>query len=138
MKSKLEYVQDWFAKAGNDLKIALREMEADDPAADAVCFHFQQVAEKTLKTWLIWHDVPYKPTHNIEVLLAACEKVDADFERLRHVEALTPYAVEIRYADDFYLPTKEEMREAAEMAREAWDFVVAKFTSVGVNPIRDI
>jgi len=35
MKSKLEYVRDWFGKAANDLKIASREMEADDPAANA-------------------------------------------------------------------------------------------------------
>ncbi len=135
MKSKLEYVRDWFAKAGNDLKIASREMEAEDPATDAVCFHFQQAAEKALKAWLIWHDVQFRPTHNIEVLLVACEKIDADFERLRHVEGLTPYAVDIHYADDFYLPTEEEMREAAEMARETWDFVVAKLAALGVGAI---
>ena len=136
MKSKLEYVRDWFAKAGNDLKIASREMAAEDPASDAVCFHFQQAVEKTLKAWLIWHDVEYKPTHNIEILLAACEKIDAAFERLRHVEGLTPYAVEIRYADNFYLPTEQEMREAAEMARDTRDFVLAKFAAVGVDPMR--
>jgi HEPN domain-containing protein len=136
MKSKLEYVRDWFSKAASDLKIARREMAADDAAADAVCFHFQQAAEKVLKAWLVWHDVEYRPTYNIEVLLAACEKVDPAFEQLRHIEALTPYAVEIRYADDFYMPTADEMREAADMARAAWDFVVAKLAAADVNPAR--
>jgi len=133
MKSKREYVQDWLGKAANDLKIASREMKADDPASDAVCFHFQQAAEKVLKAWLVWHEIQYPPTHNIEVLLAACEKTDPEFEKLRHVEALTPYAVEIRYADDFYMPTADEMREAAEMARAAWDFIVAKLEAMGVT-----
>lgn len=135
MKSKREYVQDWFGKAANDLKIASREMEAEDPASDAVCFHFQQAAEKVLKAWLVWHEVEYRPTHNIEVLLAACEKIDHDFETLRHVEALTPYAVEIRYADDFYMPTADEMHEAHDLARATWDFVVAKFKALGVTAV---
>lgn len=137
MKSRLELVRNWFVKAGNDLKIALREMEAEDPATDAVCFHFQQAVEKTLKAWLTWQDIEYRPIHNIEVLLATCEKLDPDFKQLRHVESLTPYAVEIRYADDFYLPTEQEMREAAGMARETWDFVMAKLATVGVDPLKD-
>jgi HEPN domain-containing protein len=137
MKSKREYVQDWFVKAANDLKIARREMQAEDAASDAVCFHFQQAAEEVLKAWLVWHDVQYKPTHNIEVLLAACGQLDPEFRRLRHVEALTPYAVEIRYADDFYMPTADEMREAAGLAHAAWDLVVARFKKLGVIPGRD-
>jgi len=137
MKSKRDYVKDWFAKAANDLKIARREMEARDAASDAVCFHFQQAAEKVLKAWLVWHDVQYKPTHNIEVLLAACEKIDPDFRQLRDVEALTPYAVEIRYADDFYMPTADEMHEAAGLAQAAWDFVTVRFKKLGVIPVRD-
>jgi len=136
MKSKVEYVSDWFAKAASDLKIAAREMVADDPASDAVCFHFQQATEKALKAWLVWHDVPSQPTHNIEVLLAACEKIDRDFKRLRRVEALTPYAVEVRYADDFYMPTQAEMQEATEMARATREFVLGKFAALGVNPVR--
>ena len=124
MKSKRDYVKDWFAKAANDLKIARREMEARDAASDAVCFHFQQAAEKVLKAWLVWHDVQYKPTHNIEVLLAACEKIDPDFRQLRDVEALTPYAVEIRYADDFYMPTADEMSEIVSLAKEIADVLL--------------
>jgi len=137
MRDKIEYVRDWFAKAGSDMKIATREMQAEDPASDAVCFHFQQAVEKVLKAWLVWHDVQYQPTHNIEVLLAACEEIDPGFRSLRPVEGLTPYAVEIRYADDFYMPADEEVQEAAQLARMAWDFVVARFRAAGVQPVRE-
>ena len=36
MKSKEDYVRDWVRKAASDLKIALRESKAPDPASDAV------------------------------------------------------------------------------------------------------
>lgn len=135
MKDRREYVQGWLRKAENDMKIALREMQADDSASDAVCFHFQQAAEKLLKAYLIWRETEYKPTHNIEVLLAACEKHDPAFKDLRRVESLTPYAVEVRYADDLYFPTREEMEQAAGMARDTEDFVRDKLTTIGfVSP----
>ena len=135
MKDRREYVQGWLRKAENDMKIALREMQADDSAPDAVCFHFQQAAEKLLKAYLIWRETEYKPTHNIEVLLAACEKHDPAFKDLRRVESLTPYAVEVRYADDLYFPTREEMEQAAGMARDTEDFVRDKLTTIGfVSP----
>ncbi len=133
MKDKLDRVREWFRKAESDLQIARHEMGFDDPATDAVCFHFQQAVEKMLKAWLIWHDVDFPPTHNIEVLLAACERIDPDFSDLRHVESLTPYSVDVRYADDFYLPSSDEAREAAEMARAVESFVLAKFTASGVE-----
>jgi HEPN domain-containing protein len=88
MKDKLERVREWWRKAGNDLQIARHELEWDEPSTDAVCFHFQQAVEKMLKAWLIWHDVDFPLTHNIEVLLAACERTDPGFAELRPAEAL--------------------------------------------------
>ena len=136
MKDKLERVRDWLQKAASDMQIATHEMEWESPAADAVCFHFQQAVEKMLKAWLIWREVDFPPTHNIEVLLAICERSDPDFVELRPVEALTPYAVDIRYADDFYFPTAEEVTEAAHLARAAETFVVGKFATLDVDPTR--
>jgi len=132
MKDKLRRVQEWFQKARNDMKIALREMEWEDAVTDAVCFHFQQAVEKMLKAWLVWHEVDFPPTRNIEVLLAACERTDASFRRLRPAEALTPYSVQVRYADDFYLPTHEEAEEAADLARAVERFILERLNALGV------
>lgn len=137
MKDKLERVREWWLKAQSDMQIAAHEMEWDQPATDAVCFHFQQAVEKMLKAWLIWHDVDFPPTHNIEVLLALCERIDATFAELRPAEALTPYSVDIRYADDFYFPTKEETAEAADAGQRVQSFILAKFAQVGVDPRKE-
>jgi len=133
MKSKEDYVRDWFAKAGSDLKIARREAAADDPATDAVCFHFQQAVEKMIKAWLAWRDQTVPRTHNIEVLVAACEGLDSEFSVLRKVEPLTTYAVEVRYPDDAYFPSREEMQETAGLAEFAESFLVERLGREGVN-----
>lgn len=135
-KSKAEQVRDWFEKAGSDLKVARREMAAPDPVRDAVCFHFQQAVEKLLKAWLIWSDVDFDPIHNIAVILAACEKTDLAFGQLKGAAALTPYAVSVRYGDDFYIPTALETAAASAVASEVETFLLSKFASVGFDPRR--
>jgi len=134
-KTKREHVREWLVRAGSDLKVARREMAATDPASDAVCFHFQQAVEKILKAWLLWQEVDFKPTHNIAALLAACEKIDPTFARLRVAEKLTPYAVDIRYADDFYFPTELEMRAAAEVAAQVESVVLEKLAADGLHHV---
>jgi len=67
MKSKLDYVRDWLRKASSDLKIATREISAEE----------------------------------------------------------------------FYLPMLDEMRETAQMARDAWDFVLVKLAEEGARPLED-
>jgi HEPN domain-containing protein len=131
MRSKEDYVRDWLAKAQSDLKVARREAAADDPATDAVCFHFQQAVEKMLKAWLAWRDQTPPRTHNIEVLLAACETLDAGFAELRDAEALTAFAVEIRYPDNLYFPTPQEVRETDETVQRVERFLEGCFRRGG-------
>jgi HEPN domain-containing protein len=133
MKSRHDYIQEWLRRVRSDLKVALHEMKRDDPASDVVCFHFQQAVEKMLKAWLVLNELEYKRSHNLEILLGACENADPSFERLRGIELLNPYAVDIRHPDDFYLPTREEMEEAARMTLEVRGFLKDKFLAAGVD-----
>lgn len=128
MKDKHQYIKDWLKKADSDLKIARGEMMTNEPAADAVCFHFQQAVEKLLKAWLIYQEKKFPLTHNIEVLLVACEGIDSSFAAIRIAENLTPYAVEIRYADDYYFPTDIEMKEAERIASLVENFIKSKIS----------
>ncbi len=63
---KDEYLQRWIVKAGNDLKVAEHEinMGDDECVTEAVCFHCQQVVEKILKAYLIFHKNEFGKTHN--------------------------------------------------------------------------
>ena len=45
---------------------------------------------------------------------------------MEKAESLTPFAVEIRYPDDFHAPTIEETKEVYETAKEIRDFVLER------------
>ena len=126
-----EYVKRWLVKANNDLKVAENEirLSPDDMVTEAICFHCEQAVEKFLKTYLITRNIEFKKTHNLEVLLELCIKEDAEFEKI-NVGNLSFYAVEVRYPDEFYLPTIDEAKECIEIAREVKEFVSGK---MGVN-----
>lgn len=119
MKDKREYVQNLLLRANNDLAAARHLLTAETPATDVICFHCQQTVEKFLKAWLYWHDVSAPRTHSLAELLNLCQRLDAGFAKMGDVEMLTPYAVETRYADDFYQPSTEEALKAVELAGEA-------------------
>jgi HEPN domain-containing protein len=72
-------------------------------------------------------------THNIAELIELCKEIDEDFEKLYDIkaESLTPYAVEIRYPDEFYFPSLEEAKEAIKIAEEVKSFVIEKLNKSG-------
>ena len=124
-----EYVQMWLDKANNDLKNAelILAAQTESPPLDTVCFHCQQAAEKFIKAFLVFHGKQFPFSHNLADLVAVCMQVDPTFATIqRKAETLTPFAVEIRYPDDFYMPTRQETEEAFAIATEIKAFISAR------------
>ena len=130
MNDKLrEYVRAWLHKAESDMKNAELIMVADDDSLplDTVCFHCQQASEKYLKAYLIYQNRSFQYSHNLADIVHECMQIDRDFSAIqRKAEILTPYAVEIRYPDDFYMPTKSEAVEALAIATQIREFILAR------------
>ena len=122
-----KYLNKWLFKARNDLKVAENEIKlsSEDMVTDAICFHSQQAVEKYLKAYLIFVNIDFKRSHNLEYLLEICIDKDDDFSSLE-IGDLSFYAVEVRYPDDFYIPTKQEAKECLEQARKIKEFVFKK------------
>ena len=113
MKDDLEVARQWLAKAANDLLNADNNLEAENIPLDTVCFHCQQAAEKILKATLAAGGRAYPFTHDLLLLLEKVLEIDNGAERLRNdLSLLMPYAVEIRYPDDWFLPSLQDAREA--------------------------
>jgi HEPN domain-containing protein len=125
--ARVEYIRKWLVKADNDLLIAKDEryLKNENHVTDGICFHCQQAVEKYLKGFLVYHDVDFGKTHNLEYLRVQCSTIDAEFETLS-VGDLSQYGVAVRYPDDFYMPTLEEADEAIVLAEQARIFVLNK------------
>ncbi len=93
-----------------------------------VCFSMQQAVEKYIKAYLIYHDKPYKKTHDISLLIQNAVEIDEDFNKLYEINAdsLTDYAVEIRYDRTYITLSKEKETEAVLIAENVRSFIMKK------------
>ncbi len=90
-------------------------------------FHCQQAAEKALKAFLVWHDVPFRKTHDLKELGDACIKIQSTLkETIARAVPLTEYAWKFRYPGEPAELTKREARTALATARALYSAVVSR------------
>jgi len=125
---KREVILRWLIKGESDLKSAKILLDAADVLTDIVCFHSQQAVEKYLKAFLTDKDVRFEKIHDLRTLLELCIREDRDFEKLdkERISKLSFYAVDLRYPDEFYIPSIEEARNALNIAAELKEFILKK------------
>jgi len=124
--ARAEDVRAWLQKANLDLRAAEHEMSAAGLWADVV-FHAQQAAEKSLKAFLAWHDVPFRKTHNIEELGRTCVALDATLRSIvDRAVPLTEYAWKFRYPGEPGEPSREEAEAALTTARTVYEALASR------------
>lgn len=127
-----EEVRAWLEKAGNDLRAAEVDLQAEPPLLDDALFHCQQAVEKTLKAFLTWHDRPFRKTHNLVELGMQCVEIDPSPEPLlRRAGALSEYAWRYRYPGDVEEPTRNEATSALRLAQEIMEAVRSRIPLAG-------
>ena len=95
---KTEFTREWIRKAESDYKTAAHLLKSSPDLAEGTSFHSQQAAEKYLKAFLVWHQIEFPKTHDIEALLKLAGEADKKIpEILREAIILTPYGVDYRY-----------------------------------------
>lgn len=96
--ARMAETREWLSKAALDLRAAEFEFTAQPPLTADIVFHCQQLAEKSLKGFLVWHDVPFRKTHNLIEVGQQCSAIDSTLEDLlRRAARLTEYAWRFRY-----------------------------------------
>jgi len=128
-------VRNWIFLAEGDFKTANDELRTEFPITTTICFHSQQCVEKYLKAYLTLVGQFFGKTHDIALLIELCKKHNIDFEQLYKLNAhkLTRYAVEVRYPDEFYIPSLEEAKESIEIAKNSKEFILNKIREYGFN-----
>lgn len=117
-KEKSEYIKNWLFRANED--IAVIESLASinfEFYTNTICFHAQQASEKYLKAYLIYKDIDFPKTHDLDFLLMECQKIDKHSFDI-DLKSLTDFGVSIRYPDDFYVPGVNETKEYIAIATE--------------------
>lgn len=134
MSDQTDTARLWFIKADHDLKIGRGELATENPATDAICFHMQQCVEKYLKGYLVFRGKEIERTHNISRILRECIEMDHSFSEMDTpaVNRLTLFATELRYPDDFYMPSIDETHEAIQQAEMVRLFVREKLRTAGL------
>jgi HEPN domain-containing protein len=105
-----EYLKNWIFRANEDISV-IENLFKSDPElfASSICYHAQQAVEKFLKAYLVYKNIDFPKTHDLDFLLSECKKTDNEVFEI-DLGSLTDFGVSIRYPDDFYLPDKEETR----------------------------
>ena len=118
---------EFLRKAEHDLGSA-RLLLTGENLFDSVCFHCQQLAEKSIKAALTRRSIRFKKVHDLDVLLSLLD--DPDFNPIRsYALILNSYAVDARYPGDYVEPGQEEAEEALRMATEIYGLTITKFDS---------
>jgi HEPN domain-containing protein len=124
MSAEKDLARQWLAKAENDLLNVDNNLQSEAIPYDTVCFHCQQAAEKLLKAYLVARGARPPFTHDLLLLLEEILPHCADAETLRDdLALLMPYAVGVRYPDEFFLPTPDDAHEARRAAQNVLDWL---------------
>ena len=122
-KEKTDHIENWLFRAREDISVMKRLSESEiEFYTSTICFHAQQAVEKYLKAYLIFHDVDFPRTHDVDFLLNECRKIDNVNFRF-DLKSLTEFGVSVRYPDDFFIPEIKETKEYIEIASDIRDVV---------------
>jgi HEPN domain-containing protein len=110
-------VDQWIAKAAEDIGLARHIVGTNLPFVAAAGFHCQQAVEKYLKALLVDRQVEFPKTHDLGDLLDLIEPFDADLAaEMKGITWLTPYGVDFRYPSDLPAMSGEKAKQALELA----------------------
>ncbi len=117
--ARVAEARPWFVKAEHDLRAASVLLAATPPLLGEAAYHCQQAAEKSLKGYLSWHDVPFGKTHDLAAIGGLCVQLDSELESIcLRADRLTVFAWAFRYPGDPEEPGQLEVEAALELARE--------------------
>jgi HEPN domain-containing protein len=121
--------EEWFKKAGDDYKSAKVILE-EGGYYGTTCFLAQQMAEKYLKGFLIYHNLEMRKIHDVVHLLNECKKVSPDFRQMEDACILLDhYYIATRYPVDIPIDyTKKEAAQALAAAEDIKEFVLNKIS----------
>ncbi len=90
-----------------------------DGPTDTVCFHSQQVVEKSLKALLTLNQIQIPKIHDLVRLLELALPYLPELEDFREDFAeMSNYAVTVRYPEDWFEPDRKDTQHSLDVAEQ--------------------
>lgn len=108
---RAEETAAWAKKSRKDLWRAELTLTLDPPDTEDCLFHCQQAVEKSLKSFLVWRDQPFRKTHDLVELARQCVDLEPLLDAATSgLGTLTRFAWEFRYPGESEPPSIAEAR----------------------------
>ena len=130
-EDKIDMVRKWGIKADHDYFTARRmRFEKDQEVfTDTVCYHCHQTIEKYLKSVLVWNDIDFNRVHDLAYLQKLCATTDPAFTKFS-LQEFSDYGTDLRYPDDFIMPTLAETDALLTLSEQVRSFVRNKLSLI--------
>lgn len=126
MNNKIEIVKQWIEKGDHDLGTAQVTFLYLPQYRDTIAFHCQQAAEKYLKGFLIFLDIPFQKRHSLNYLLGLIsKKIEVTNNIYDNASILEDFAVEIRYPDTVLELSNEDILQAFSISKFIRGYVLS-------------
>ncbi len=108
-EGKSSVYKEWLEKAEEDYRFVKTYLPDEKEFFAQLCFHLHQAAEKYLKAFIIYKNLPFRKVHNLKELIAICKSAEPEFEKVED-EAL--------YLNKFYIDTRYPVHWPANYTKE--------------------
>ena len=121
----IEYTE-WVNYSEKDFIAAQFLMTATNPPIEIICYHCQQSAEKLLKAFLIKNDIIPSRTHDLNLLVNECVKIENTISILKkECNRLNDFGVNTRYPNNMDLEL-EDAKIALKDAEKIKEYILSK------------
>jgi len=122
--------EEWFRKAQDDEQ-SIRALMKEKGPPSTICFLSQQMAEKYLKGFLIFHRKDFLKIHDLLGLETQLIDIEPDIHKIHNdINLLNRYYIETRYPGEYPEFTYEEAIRAFEAAQRVKKFVTEKIRKI--------
>lgn len=121
---RLAQARLWVRQARTDLRTAELALATPDLDPDPACYHAQQAAEKALKAVLVFLQIDYPFTHDLDDIRRRLPDDWRVKEEYRDLQALSNWVFKARYPGDWPPPTAEDAQQATTWARSIYEAVL--------------
>ena len=125
MSEKIDVVKKWIEKGDHDLGTAQITFIHIPKYQDTIAFHCQQASEKYLKSCLVFFEIQFGRSHDLNYLLSLLsKKIEIENQLFDKASRLSDFSVEIRYPDTTIELSDEDTNQAIILAKEFREFVL--------------